>query len=478
MDLPPRLVDLPAGEGARRIALTHLETARGARCQVATSGNPEALHDYRVALRRLRSCLRSYRRELRSTVSRKSRRRLDRLARATNRSRDLEVHLDWLAAQEATAGDSEQPGIAWLVARLQEEQRCEREKMLAQNQRLFPNLHRRLHRQLQQYPITVRLDAHVEPTITATAAAAHVERAARRLESRLGRITGENAEEEIHRARIAAKHLRYLLEPFAADLPGGDAIIERLKGLQDDFGDVHDAHVFLPTLRKELRDTVRDRRVDLAPGLRRLAKALRARASEAFGNAAQAWLTADSRASFFRDVRAAGQELARHARRGHEVERKYLLNGLPPAATEAPSVEIDQGYLPGERLIERLRRIHAAGGDELVRTVKEGSGLVRLEVEEAVAPEVFDGLWPLTEGLRIRKRRYRVADGDLIWEIDQFLDRDLVLAEVELPTAEAEAPIPDWLHPWIEREVTEDPGYGNFELSRTPPDQLPAIAVT
>jgi len=305
-----------------------------------------------------------------------------------------------------------------------------------------------------------------------------VERAARRLESRLGRITGENAEEEIHRARIAAKHLRYLLEPFAADLPGGDAIIERLKGLQDDFGDVHDAHVFLPTLRKELRDTVRDRRVDLAPGLRRLAKALRARASEAFGNAAQAWLTADSRASFFRDVRAAGQELARHARRGHEVERKYLLNGLPPAATDAPSVEIDQGYLPGERLIERLRRIHAAGGDELVRTVKEGSGLVRLEVEEAVAPEVFDGLWPLTEGLRIRKRRYRVADGDLIWEIDQFLDRDLVLAEVELPTAEAEAPIPDWLHPWIEREVTEDPGYGNFELSRTPPDQLPAIAVT
>ena len=469
MDLPPTLVDLPAGEGARRIALTHLETARGARCQVATSGNPEALHDYRVALRRLRSCLRSYRQELRSTVSRKSRRRLDRLARATNQSRDLEVHLDWLAAQEATAGDSEQPGIAWLAARLQEEQRREREEMLALNQRLFANLHKRLHRQLEHYPITVRLDAPVETTITATATAGHVERAARRLERRLGRITGESAEEEIHRARIAAKHLRYLLEPFAADLPGVEAIIERIKGLQDAFGDVHDAHVFLPALRKELAGTVRDRRVDLGPGLRSLAKALRARASEAFGNTARAWLTADSRASFFRDVRAAGQALARHARRGHEVERKYLLNGLPPATTDAPSVEIDQGYLPGEQLIERLRRIHADGGDELVRTVKEGSGMVRLEVEEAVAPEVFDGLWPLTEGRRLRKRRYRVAAGDLIWEIDQFLDRDLVLAEVELPTAEAEVPIPDWLNPWIEREVTEDPGYGNFELSRTPP---------
>ena len=109
MEPPPTLVDLPAGEGARRIALLHLETARAARCQVATSGNPEALHDYRVALRRLRSCLRSFRRELRSTVTRKSRRRLDRLARATNQSRDLEVHLEWLAAQEATAGEEGGP---------------------------------------------------------------------------------------------------------------------------------------------------------------------------------------------------------------------------------------------------------------------------------------------------------------------------------------------------------------------------------
>ena len=41
-----------------------------------------------------------------------------------------------------------------------------------------------------------------------------------------------------------------------------------------------------------------------------------------------------------------------------------------------------------------------------------------------------------------------------------------MLAEVELPRAETGVAIPGWLHPWIEREVTEDPGYGNFELSR------------
>jgi CHAD domain-containing protein/CYTH domain-containing protein len=468
MELPRTLVDLPASEGARRLALTHLEAARAARTRVAASADPEALHDYRVALRRLRSCLRSYRPELRSTVTRKSRRRLDRIARATNRSRDLEVHLDWLAAQGAAAEEPERPGIEWLSGRLQDVQRREREAMLALDERLFPSLYERLSRQLQHYRLTVRLDGPEEPPTTATVAAQHLERAARRLDERLRRIQGEAGETEIHRARIAAKHLRYLLEPLAAGLPGGDALIERLKGLQDAFGDVHDAHVFLPALRTAQADTERDLRADLGPGLRSLARSLRARALEAFGRASREWLDPAWRASFFEEVRAASEVLVHHPRRGREVERKYLLSGLPPAATAAPSVEIEQGYLPGERLVERLRRIRGEDGVELVRTMKEGTGLVRLEVEESVAPEVFDALWPLTAGRRLRKRRHRVAGGELTWEIDQFLDRDLVLAEVELPAPEVEVAIPAWLGPWVQREVTDDPAYDNVELSRAP----------
>jgi len=468
MDLPQTVVDLPASEGARRLALTHLEAARAARARVAGSADPEALHDYRVALRRLRSCFRSYRPELRSTVSRQNRRRLDRIARATNRSRDLEVHLDWLAAQAAAADEPERPGIEWLSARLGDAQRRERAAMLALDHRMFPSLYERLSRQLQHYRLTVRLDQPEEPPTTATVAARHLERAARRLDERLRRIEDETGETEIHRARIAAKHLRYLLEPFVAGLPGAGALIERLKGLQDGFGDVHDAHVFLPALRTAQADTERDLRADLGPGLRSLARSLRARALEAFGSASREWLDPRLRAAFFEEVRAASQALLCQARRGREVERKYLLSGLPPAATGAPSVEIEQGYLPGERLIERLRRIRGEDGVELVRTVKEGTGLVRVEIEESVAPEAFEVLWPLTAGRRLRKRRHRVAGGDLTWEIDQFLDRDLVLAEVELPAAEVEVAIPAWLAPWVQREVTDDPAYGNFELSRAP----------
>jgi CHAD domain-containing protein/CYTH domain-containing protein len=461
------LPDRPVQEGTRQLALTHLEAARAARAGVADSADPEALHHYRVALRRLRSCLRLYRRELRSTVTRKSRRRLDRLARATNQSRDLEVHLAWLATQEEVAGEAERPGVAWLTARLTETQRRAREEMLALDERLFPTVHVRLRRQLARYRTTVRLDTDEEQPTLATGAARHAGAAARRLERRLRGIEDESSEAEIHRARIAAKHLRYLLEPFAELLPAGDAIIGRLKSLQDAFGDVHDAHVFLPELAAALHETERDRRPELAPGLRRLADSLRARGSEAFGAAAREWL-APGRRLFFDDVRAARRALARRSRHGREVERKYLLKGLPPAAADHPSVEIEQGYLPGERLVERLRRIRANGRVELVRTVKEGSGLVRLEVEETVTPEVFEALWPLTAGRRLRKRRYRVPDGDLTWEIDRFLDRDLVLAEVELPSATADVSIPEWLRRCMAHEVTGDPAYSNAELARAP----------
>jgi CYTH domain-containing protein len=53
----------------------------------------------------------------------------------------------------------------------------------------------------------------------------------------------------------------------------------------------------------------------------------------------------------------------------------------------------------------------------------------------------------------------------MVWEIDEFTDRDLVLAEVELPS-EGVVPVPpDWLQPYIVSEVTEDPAYLNITLA-------------
>jgi CYTH domain-containing protein len=149
-----------------------------------------------------------------------------------------------------------------------------------------------------------------------------------------------------------------------------------------------------------------------------------------------------------------------------EIERKWLLSSLPPQAQHAPSVVLHQGYLPGEQLVERIRSVTDSAGTHWVRTVKLGRGISRIEVEEPADAPLGQALFALTAGKRVQKRRYTVADGDLAWEIDEFTDRNLVLAELELPHAEFAVTMPAWLVPCIVREVTDDIAFTNWRLAR------------
>jgi CYTH domain-containing protein len=148
-----------------------------------------------------------------------------------------------------------------------------------------------------------------------------------------------------------------------------------------------------------------------------------------------------------------------------ETEQKFLLRSLPPRALEGVSMHMLQGYVPGQRVHERLRRVESGGATEWVRTVKLGSGLQRVEIEENTTEQIFEQMWPLTAGRRIEKIRYAIEDGGYVWVIDKFLDRDLVLAEVELPTLGLTPAIPDWLAPHLVRDVTSDPTYVNANLA-------------
>jgi CYTH domain-containing protein len=149
-----------------------------------------------------------------------------------------------------------------------------------------------------------------------------------------------------------------------------------------------------------------------------------------------------------------------------EIERKYLLRALPPMPRVSEVLEIEQGYIPGTKLVERLRRERARDGRvKHYRTVKVGAGLERIELEDETDERTFAHLWQLTDGHRLRKRRHKVQHGDDVWEIDEFLDRDLVLAELELPEVAYLVTIPDWLAPMLVREVTGDPAYANSNLA-------------
>jgi len=159
-----------------------------------------------------------------------------------------------------------------------------------------------------------------------------------------------------------------------------------------------------------------------------------------------------------------------------EIERVFLLRGHPEPMPSGETWRIEQGYLPpaadagsgDDGMLEgRLRRIERPDGSvRHVHTVKRGVGLVREEVEREIDAATFAREWPRTEGRRLSKVRTRVRVGDRTWEVDRFTTLPIVLAECELPAADAPLAIPAWLAPWIDREVTDDPAFRNYELAR------------
>ena len=167
-----------------------------------------------------------------------------------------------------------------------------------------------------------------------------------------------------------------------------------------------------------------------------------------------------------------------------EIERVYLLRALPTPLPHGEVWRIDQGYLPLQsqvidgnshgsgapipphQLEGRLRRItHSDGSVEHIHTIKSGIGLVRQETERSIDAETFAREWPRTIGRRLEKVRTRITIGDRLWEIDQFTHIPVVLAECELPSIDTPLDIPDWLAPFIVREVTEEPAFRNAELA-------------
>jgi CYTH domain-containing protein len=275
-----------------------------------------------------------------------------------------------------------------------------------------------------------------------------------------------------HRARIAAKRLRYLLEPIRSEVDGVEPLIGKLRELQDALGELRDSRTQRAALHRDLAKAGREheRRLDAAvragvehppalddgddprPGLLALAERLEEREAEAFARLRADWLVGAAD-SFFEAVTRAGKRIANRPACVAEIERRFLLRRVPATALAFAREEIEQGWLPGLRLVERITSLAPTAGPATLRTSRPATGAGPSEPDGEVDAELFQTIWPLTAGRRTRKRRHIVADYGLLWEIDQYLDRDLVLLEVA-PGADALVSLPDWLEPYVVREVT------------------------
>ncbi|HEX9050038.1 MAG TPA: CHAD domain-containing protein [Anaeromyxobacter sp.] len=486
MRIEDRVMDLSAEEGARVVALGLIAEASEAAEALAAGAGEEPLHDFRVAVRRLRSALRTYRPWLEEGLRPKHEKRLKKIARSTNAARDAEVQLAWLAGKrEVFRSERKRAGWEFLVARY--EARTHRGPDAARVGARLQRVAGKLQRRLSTYER--RVDGAVPAASFGGVLASLVADQAAALAGRIQGIRDASDREGVHRARIEGKRLRYLLEPLRGYGPAdAKGAVAHLKRLQDVLGDLHDAHVLAAELEEAIVEAAaeRARRIHAAAyahatgaasmrsalrrspraGLVALVALVRERRDALFADLEREW-RAGGLDALLSEVRGLAAALEARAGGKLERERKLLLAGLPPRAAEEEGVEIAQGWLPGKRLRERIRRVSGRDGDRFFRTVKRGSGAARLEAEEETTREIFETLWPLTDGRRVTKRRHRVREGALVWEIDAFTDRALFVAEVELPARATDVAIPEWLRPLVVRDVTEDPAYENEHLAET-----------
>jgi CHAD domain-containing protein len=237
---PRNLPGLSTRDGVSELARAYLDDARRAAPGLGPRSDPDALHDFRVALRRLRGLFRAYRAPLGPRVPKRLRSRLTAVADATGAGRDADVMLAWIAGQMKGLTRSERVGARWLAERLRERRDADPEA------RRLPTRFERLDRRLRK---RLAADARAAETPAGPSFAGTTARlvtdAAVSLTEALRTIRTPDDTEAAHDARLAGKRLRYLLEPVADAAAGAPALIERLRSLQELLGEFNECQVML-----------------------------------------------------------------------------------------------------------------------------------------------------------------------------------------------------------------------------------------
>lgn len=147
-----------------------------------------------------------------------------------------------------------------------------------------------------------------------------------------------------------------------------------------------------------------------------------------------------------------------------EIERKFLVKDDRWRSLGTGTL-YRQGYISTQaKITVRVRVV----GNQGYLTIKGPSlGQVRTEFEYPIpledAQEMLD---TMCDRPLIEKIRYKIQQGDLTWEVDEFISENqgLIVAEVELNHENQSVDLPAW----IGEEVSHDPRYFNLNLAKNP----------
>lgn len=215
----------------------------------------EALHDMRVATRRMRAAFRVFDGGFRQKAVKPLLAGLRATARVLGQVRDLDVFIDKLQQYQQFLPENEQAGLQLLLEAWTAKREQARREMLAY---LEGKQYRRFKKDLLKFVSTA--GAGAKPTsedkpyqLRYLVPGLIYERfeAVHAYETRLETATPDT----LHQLRITFKQLRYAVEFFAEILgEEGQRVIEAVKMLQDHLGDLNDAEVASHSLRDLLAE--------------------------------------------------------------------------------------------------------------------------------------------------------------------------------------------------------------------------------
>jgi CHAD domain-containing protein len=236
----------PLGEAAPALLLAKAEPLFALEAAASSGADMDAVHDMRVASRRLRETMRLLeplypRREFRAWYA-----RVRRITSALGPVRDADVFIDEFGCLGKDLGDGGRRAIAFLVGQRMGTRERELVVLNRELARLDLAQNRRTLRKLAR---SIAVSADTKRPVAAFAHAAIAQRAGVVFGAMPAALPPDNVAEQ-HALRIDFKRLRYAVEVFAPVYGEDfDELHETLTAFQDTLGDLHDLHLFLDQLR-------------------------------------------------------------------------------------------------------------------------------------------------------------------------------------------------------------------------------------
>jgi len=234
MEKVTRIAALPIDTALERLLLAKRKEVDRECERFVRVGDPESLHDLRVAMRRLHSLFIGFNPCFKADTSQAE--SLHALFQETNHARDLEVTLALL--------DRYQLALPWLKNQWQ----CEID---IEYQRL------RQHLPSGWWPLSTQFETaktlFTEPLpeeSIGSYAAKHTRSMKKKLFMQVKLVCTKWDDKRAHKLRIRGKRIRYLLEPFAEEQPQIGQAVNQLKRFQDLLGEYHDLVVLRQRLKR------------------------------------------------------------------------------------------------------------------------------------------------------------------------------------------------------------------------------------